>query len=146
MNKLQKLKQQKEKIEKEIKELENQEKLKLEKNNYEEIKFKNKLFRIYKWENKKFEDIINKDWSCKLDGSFRLVEFNEFNELVEEKKIKLEAWKVYIVKHFNKLQLNKNWCLSRVCLYSGGYLYAGIDNLANSDDYGRVVFVKELKN
>ena len=107
---------------------------------YSEIKFNNKLFRIYIWENKPYGDLINN-----LPKGFRLSEFQEFNELIESKKIKLAKERYYIVKHFNKLQWNKEHYLSRLCLSKDLDIYLYIGCLGNSDDIGRVVLVKDLK-
>lgn len=102
---------------------------------YKEYKHKGKTFRVYIWEIKSIKDF-------KYPKGFRMAEFQEFNELIESEKIELEVWKGYFVKHFNKLQLNKEYCLSRVCLDGDGGLNAGKDVLADSYDYGRVVCVK----
>ena len=105
------------------------------KENYTEIKFKNKTFGIYKWENKKIGDF-------KYPKEFKMAEFQEFVDLIDSKKFKLEVLKNYFVKHFSKLQKNKKWCLSRVCLYSDGDLSSDSDDLRYSDVDGRVVCVK----
>lgn len=130
-----------EKLQEELKVLEESEKSK----DFIEIKFKNKIFRIYKWENKPYGDIINKDFSCKLDKSFKLSEFYEFQELITNKKIELEVWKDYITKHFQKLQWTEEYSLSRCYLSWGSYLSSGNSDLAYSSDNGRVVFVKEIR-
>ena len=122
----------KEKIEKQILELETKE----EEEDYNEVKHKGKTFRIYKWENKPFKDLLSN-----LPKGFRLAEFQEFNKLIES-GFELEVWKEYITKHFNKLQENKEYCLSRVCLDSYGGLCCDDDILAGSDDDGRVVLVE----
>ena len=127
----------KEKIELQIKKLEEQEEFK-------SIIYKNKEFRIYKWENKPIKDLINKDFSSKIEG-FRLAEFQKFNELIETKKIKLEVWKYYFVKHWNKLQHNKTYCLSRCYLYRLSSLISYDSGLSNSYVNGRVVLVRNLK-
>ena len=123
-------------IENEIVKLQKQKEELLEKENkdYQEIKFKKKIFRIYKWENKPIKDF-------KYPKGFKMSEFQEFNELIES-GFKLELWKYYIVKNFNKLQWDKKWSLSRVYLYRYGGFYATYDVLADSDDFGRVVCVK----
>ena len=139
MNKEQLIKQ-REEIDKKIRELEN-----AENKEFEEITFKGKKFRIYKWENKPYNEIINKDFTCKFDKKLKLVEFNEFNELIEERKIKLKVWKYYITKHFNKLQWNKEYCLSRCCLNRDSNLYSGGSGLSGSNDYGGVVLCEVRK-
>ena len=95
MKTIKELIKEKEKIEKQILELETKEE------DYNEVKHKGKTFRIYKWEDKPFKDLLNN-----LPKGFRLAEFQEFNELIES-GFKLEIWKYYITKHFNKLQENK---------------------------------------
>lgn len=124
-----------------IKELEETEKLK----NFQEVTYKGKKFRIYKWENKPYSEIINKDFTCKFDKKLRLAEFQEFNELIENKLFKMKVWKSYITKHFNKLQWNKKYCLSRCCLGGDSVLYSGYSDLSGSIDDGRVVFVEVKK-
>ena len=107
---------------------------------YSEIKFNNKLFRIYIWENKLYGNLINN-----LPKGFRLSEFQEFNELIESKKIKLAKERYYIVKHFNKLQWNKEHYLSRLCLSKDLDIYLYIGCLEDFNDIGRVVLVRDLK-
>ena len=130
----------KEKIELQIKKLEQKE----EQEEYEKIIYKNKEFRIYKWEDKPIGDLINEDFSSKIKG-YRLSEFQEFNELIENKKIELEVWKYYFVKHWNKLQHNETYCLSRCCLGRDSDLDSGYSDLSYSDGNVRVVLVKNLK-
>ena len=107
---------------------------------YQEVKHNSKIFRIYKWENKPLKDLINN-----LPKGFRLAEFQEFNDLIES-GFELEKWEYYYVKHFNKLQQEKEYCLSGVCLDRYGDLYSNVDDLEDSDGNGRVVLVKGDKN
>ena len=131
-----KLIKEKEEIEKQLKELEEKEKLK----DFKEIRFKNKIFKIYKWENKPHGDLINN-----LPKNERLATFQEFNKLIEEKVFEMELYKVYVTKHFNKLQWDKKYCLSRLCLNDDLGLYSDWSNLDDSGSDGRVVVVRDLK-
>lgn len=96
-----------------------------------------KEFRIYKWTNP-IKDFI-------YPKGFRMSEFQEFQELIESKKIKLEVWVSYFTKHFNKLQWNKEYCLSWCYLNGDSSLVSNYSDLAVSSDDGRVVCVRNLK-
>lgn len=100
------------------------------------ITYKNKEFQVIEWTKP------IKDFPYPKD--FSMTEFQEFNELIEKDKIKLETWKYYFVKHFNKKQWNKEYCLSGVSLDSNGNLNSNNDNLAYSYVSVRVVICKEL--
>ena len=125
-------------LKEEIKELENK-----EQEEFESIIYNNKEFRIYKW-TKPISELVNKDFTSKIKG-YRLSEFQEFNELIESKKIELEIYKFYFVKHWNKLQHNKTYCLSRCYLNRGSGLNSGNSDLSDSSDDGRVVLVRVRK-
>ena len=141
MKTIKQLEKQKLEIEKQIEKLKAKEQLK----DFQEFTFKGKKFRIVKWENKPYGDLIDKNFNCKLWKNFRLAEFQEFNEAIEEKAFILEVWKYYITKHFNSLQWKKEYCLSRGCLnrYSG--LSSNNSDLSDSNVYGRVVLCEDLK-
>jgi hypothetical protein len=123
----------KEKIELQIKEIENQEKL----NDFTKFKFEGKTFKIYKWENKPFGELIRN-----LPKNERLATFQKFVKAINSGRFKIKQNKIYITKHFSKLQWNKEYCLS------GLYLNGGLDldsynvYLEYSDDNGRVVVIK----
>ena len=125
-------------LKEEIKELENK-----EQEEFESIIYNNKEFRIYKW-TKPISELVNKDFTSKIKG-YRLSEFQEFNELIESKKIELEIYKFYFVKHWNKLQHNKTYCLSRCYLYRLSSLISYDSGLSNSYVNGRVVLVRVRK-
>ena len=106
---------------------------------YQEIKHNNKIFRIYKWENKQIRDFV-------YPKRFRMSEFQEFVDLIDSKKIELEVWKYYYVKHFSKLQWNKKWRFSRLCLDGDSDLSSSyVVGLSYSSGNGRVVCVKEVE-
>ena len=118
-----------EKLQQELKELDN--------NDYEEVKHNKKTFRIYKWDDKPYGDLINNP-----PKGFRLSEFQEFFELVESKKFEFEVWKDYIIKHFNKLQWDTQYGLASAYLSNAQDWNSSDDVLANSNDNGSVVLVK----
>jgi hypothetical protein len=105
---------------------------------FQKIVYKNKEFRIYKWESKPIRDF-------KIPDGFDFAEFNDFVELYDKKKIELEVWKDYYVKHFSKIQQKKESGLSWLCLYRDLNLWSGGDDLANSDSVGRVCVSRDLK-
>lgn len=107
-------------------------------NKFKTIKFKNKEFRIYKWENKPVGDFI-------YPKGFRMSEFQEFVELIDNGLIKYNSdWEYFWVKHFSKLQQKKKFCLSRLFL-DVHVLNSDNDDLLNSNRYGRIVCVRDLK-
>jgi hypothetical protein len=122
----------KEEIELQIKEIEKQEQL----NDFQSFKFNGKIFKIYKWENKPFGELINN-----LPKNERLATFQEFLELVDDGKFKMEQEKYYVTKHFLKSEWNKEYCLSRLCLSRNLGLYSVDEYLEYSADNGRVVVV-----
>jgi hypothetical protein len=109
------------------------------KQDFEVIKYKNKEFRIYKWEDKQIKDF-------KIPNGFDFAEFNDFLELYDNKKVELEVYKYYYVKHFSKIQQTKEYCLSGLCLGWGLNLGSDNDNLADSDSDGRVVVSRIIKD
>ena len=125
----------KEKIELQIKELEQKE----EQEEFQLINYKNKEFRIYKWENKPVRDFV-------YPKGFKLIEYSEFIDLFDNKIIDYpkENWEVYFTKHYSKRKQKEN-ILSGFYLNYIGILDVGDDNLASSDGNGRVVLVWNLK-
>jgi len=116
-----------EKLQNQIKELENQE--------YQSFKLGKKEIRIYKWENKKFKDFP-------MPKGFDLCEYFDFVKLINEEKIKLEEYPTYYyTKNQFKRNIKNDLKLSRLGAV-GGYLYSGGDYLAGSDVDGRVVISK----
>jgi hypothetical protein len=106
---------------------------------FQTINFKGKEFRIYKWENKPIKDFV-------YPKGFRMAEFQELVDLIDNKKFEAEVWKSYYTKHWSKLQQNKEYCLSRAYLnYAGGW-DSYYELLADSNGYGRVVVVRDLKS
>ncbi|MCF7861173.1 hypothetical protein K9M79_02920 [Candidatus Woesearchaeota archaeon] len=106
-----------------------------------EIEHNKKTFRIYKWENKPVG-------TFKYPKGFRMAEFQEFIDLVDSKKYKLKTWIYHWVKHFSKLQQDKEYCLSGVYFDGDGDVGSGYGVLKGSFDVGRVVVVKnkEIQN
>ena len=105
---------------------------------FQKIIYKNKEFRVYKWESKPFKDFI-------CPKGFDFAEFNDFVELYDNKKIELEVWKYYFVKHFSKIQQTKEYCLSRLYLYGGLDLWSDFEDLGDSVSVGRVCVSRKLK-
>jgi hypothetical protein len=105
---------------------------------FEEFTFKGKQFKIYKWENKPYRDLINN-----LPKNERLATFQEFNKAIKGKAFEMEVRKDYITKHFNKLQLNKRYCLSRSDLYSVSNMCFNYSLLSDYHVNGRVVVIVE---
>ena len=106
---------------------------------FQTINHKGKEFRIYKWEDKPFKDF-------KIPKKYDWAEYVDVIELAnKDKLIFTEPWaEVYICK--NQFKRNKDYPLSRLCLYydlnlSSGYVYLG-----SSNDNGRVVLVKLEKS
>lgn len=104
---------------------------------YKTYKHNGKEFRVYIWENKPVSDFI-------YPKGFRMAEFQEFVDLYDSGKIELEFWKYYFVKHFSKLQQNKEYCLSGLFLDWCSGLFSVNGDLAYSDDDGRVVLCKDV--
>jgi hypothetical protein len=111
----------------------------LETQDLQKIIYKDKEFRIYKWEDKPIK-------AFKIPEGFDFAEFSDFVELYDEKKIELEIWKYYYVKHFSKIQQNKEYRLSGLCLSRSLNLWSDYDDLAGSDSDGRVCVVRKVKN
>ena len=105
---------------------------------FQKIIYKNKEFRVYKWEGKSVRDF-------QIPKGFDFAEFNDFVELYDNKKIELEVWKYYYVKHFSKIQQTKEYCLSRLCLDGGLYLGSYDEYLGFSNSVGRVCVSRKLK-
>jgi hypothetical protein len=101
---------------------------------YQTYNYHNKEIRIYKWENKPIKDFP-------IPKGFRIIEFNEFNELIEKKIIKLEVWISYFVKHWNK-QMREKGFMSGVYLSSSGYLFSDSYFIDYSYVSGWVVIIK----
>jgi len=118
-----------EKLQQELRELDN--------NDYQEVEHNNKTFRIYKWDDKPYGDLINNP-----PKGFRLSEFQKFFELVESNKFEFEVWRYYIIKHFNKLQWDTQFGLARAYLSLAQLWNSNLGCLASSDDDGSVVLVK----
>ena len=108
------------------------------KQDFQKIVYKNKEFRIYKWESKPIRDF-------QIPKDFDFAKFNDFVDLYDNKKIELEVWKYYYVKHFSKIQQTEDYGLS--WLYLGGSLYlrSGDVSLGYSSSVGRVCVSRKLK-
>jgi len=102
---------------------------------FKELTYKGKKYRIYLWENKPFNEFES-------PKGFRICEFMEVNELIEEDKIVSKEWEVFFTKHWNK-KLRDKWA-ARLYSYTRG-VYAGDDILRDSYGNGRVVVVKNKK-
>ena len=138
MKTIKQLEAEKEKIEKQIQELKTKEVSNNQKLNIlKKVTYKNKEFWIVEW-TKQIKDFP-------YPKGFQMAEFNDFVELYDNKKIELEVWKYYFVKHFSKIQQKKKYCLSRLYLYGSLSLNSNNDGLAYSYDDGRVVIVREVK-
>jgi hypothetical protein len=124
-------KKQIEKAEKELNEL--KEKFKLQENtDFQTIKYKGKEFRIYKWESKPIKDFV-------YPKGFEMAEGLDLLELINKEKLIGEKYCSYFAKKiFNK----GYWELFSAYLDDDGFWNAYDDNLANSNDYGRVVLVR----
>jgi hypothetical protein len=134
MNKIQKLKLEIEKKQKELEELEEAEKLK----DFKELIFKGKKFRIYKWENKPVGDFLKN-----IPKGFELAEYSDFVELFDNKLINYpkEYWEVYWVKHYSKRKQKEGY-LSGCYLDGGSGLGSYYSVLSGSNGSGRVVLVR----
>lgn len=92
--------------------------------------------RIYKWEDKPVKDF-------QIPKGFRMIEEREFIDLYDNDKIELEKYHViYFTKNRSKKNIKNGWGLSRLYLNRGLDLVSYYDDLADSDDDGRVVVVK----
>jgi len=112
--------------------------LKEKEKDFQKVIYNKKEFRIYKW------DKPIKDFP--MPEGFSMSEHSEFVELYDEGKIELEQYPVeYFVKHYSKIQQKKEWCVSRLYLNGDLGLYSRYEDLAGSDDYGRVVVVRSIK-
>ena len=105
---------------------------------FEKIIYKNKEFRIYKWESKPIRDF-------QIPKGFDFAEFNDFVELYDEKKIELEVWKDYYVKHFSKIQQKKEYGLSGLCLGRDLNFRSINEDIGSSDSDGRCVVARTIK-
>ena len=125
MNKQQIIKQI-EKLQLQLKELENQD--------YQQIIYNKKEFRIYKWDKTFKEFPMPKD--------FDFAEYFDVVTLINNKKIKFtEPYaETYICK--SQFKQNKKYCLSTLYLSNGLDLYSDSSDLDYSDDGGRVVICK----
>ena len=121
------------KLQENLKEIENQELLEKSKD-YSTIKYKGKEFRLYIWENKKIGDL-------KVEG-FEIADFQDAVELYDNDKLVLEVWKPVFVKHYSKKQQSTKYGLSRLYLYRYLNLLSYDDDLADSNEDGRVLLVK----
>jgi hypothetical protein len=110
----------------------------LQDQNFQSIIYKGKEFRIYNWEDKPIKDFP-------IPKGFDFAEFSDFVELYDEKKIELEVWRYYHVKHFSKIQQTKEYGLSWLYLNRLLGLWSGNDDLAGSRSGGRVVVSREIK-
>ncbi|HEY0090096.1 MAG TPA: hypothetical protein VGB37_14715 [Candidatus Lokiarchaeia archaeon] len=113
-------------------------KTKKELNNFEEFEFENKHFKIYTWENKKFGDLI-----LNLPENERLATFQKFVKAINSGRFKIEQNKIYITKHFSKLQWSKKYCLTGLYLDRNLGLLSYSEGLESSYDLGRVVVIIE---
>jgi hypothetical protein len=104
---------------------------------FQEFKINGKTIRVYKWEDKPIKDFI-------YPKGFQMCEFQDFVDLIDSKKIELETWKYYFVKHFSKSPWNKEYCLSRLYLGRNLVLYSCNVGLAYSIGDGRVVVQEDI--
>lgn len=119
----------KQKIEEQIKKLQDEE---LSKDFIEADKGR---IRIYKWSRQV------KDFP--MPKGFELIEERDFIDLYDNDLIKLQKYPViYFTKNKSKKNVKVGWSLSRLCLYSDLDLYSNVSYLADSNDYGRVVIVR----
>jgi hypothetical protein len=94
-------------------------------------------FRIYKW-SKPIKDFP-------MPKGFRMAEEKEFIDLYDS-GFKIEEYPVvYFTKNSSKLNIKNGWSLSRLYLNRSLDLNSGNYDLADSDDDGRVVCIKEMK-
>ena len=105
---------------------------------FQKIVYKGKEFRIYVWENKPIKDF-------QIPKGFDFANFQDFVELYDEKKVELETWKYYYVKHFSKIQQTKTWRLSRLFLYGDLDLRSSDEYLDGSDSVGRVCVSRKVR-
>jgi TolA-binding protein len=110
----------------------------LETQDFQKIIYKDKEFRIYKWEDKQIKDF-------KIPEGFDFAEFSDFVELYDKKKIELAVWKYYYVKHFSKIQQNKEYGLSGLYLSRDLVFRSVNDDLASSNSVGRVCVSRKIK-
>ena len=103
------------------------------------IKYKNKEFRIYKWESKPFRDF-------KIPKGFELTEHKDFMELFDNKLIDYpkEGWEVYFVKHYSKRKQKEGY-ISGLYVGRDSGLDSWNEDLAGSDDFGRVVVSRRIE-
>ena len=124
------IQQQINKLQEELKVIEESEKAK----DFQSIIYNEKEFRIYKWENKPFKDFP-------MPEGFKWCPYFEFVELVNKEKFKAEEYPIYYYS-WNPFELNhknKYWELARAYLNGDGYWVSYGGNLASSYDNGRVV-------
>lgn len=115
-----------------IKELE-QEIERLKKLVNEEIVYEDDKLKIIKWENKPISD---------LPKGTEFATFQEFINLIDNKKFEMEIGFDYYTKHFSKTQWDTEYCFSRVYLLRDGSLDSIDSSLSYSIDDGRVVIKK----
>ena len=121
-----------EELNKQLKEIEEQEKVKV----YQEIKYKREIYRIYNWENKQFKDFP-------MPEDFEWCPYFDFVELINNKVFDMQQYPIcYYCK--NQCINNKEWVLARLCLGRSLGVYSNNDDLADSDSDGRVV-VRKVK-
>jgi len=103
------------------------------------FKLDDKEIRIYKWEGKQFKDF-------KMPKGFKWCEYFDFVKLINEEKIKLEEhpFCYYCKSQFN-INFKRGYNLSWVYFNRDGGVYSYYDDLRNSNDYGRVVISKTIK-
>lgn len=90
--------------------------------------------RIYKW-SKTIKDFP-------MPKGFEMAEFMDLVNLYDD-GFKLDENGYYFTKHFSKKQQKKEYCLSGLYLYGNLYLDSDGNDLADSNDYGRVVCVRK---
>lgn len=97
----------------------------------------------------KGKEILVVEWTKPIKDfpypkGFRMAEFQEFVDLYDS-GFELDKDGYYFVKHFSKKQQNKEFCLSRLFLDGFLNIWSSDDDLAVSNDVGRVVIVKDKK-
>jgi hypothetical protein len=134
-----KLIKKREEIDKQIKEIEEKEKLKAE-SSFKKIIFNKKEFRIYKWESRLFGNF-------KFPEGFRLCNLSDFGELFDEKLIDYPRYLEYEVYFLNHCSIRKQeeGIIVKVLLDKDGDWLSHESGLGDCSEEGRIVVVRDLK-
>lgn len=131
-SKLNKLKEQVEKLEAEIKLESEKEKLK-----FQTFIINNKEIRIYKWEEKPFKEFP-------MPKDFDWCDYKDFIDLANTQT--LEFYPIYYyMKNPYKYSIEQRYELASACLNGVGDWGSSNEGLADSNGDGRVVISKDLK-